>query len=137
MVVAFVARPQRAVYLTPLDRMAVCAWRDAARTAGFDRMIIHEREEGECGEFGDFLCLHRRGEAWSRWGFARKGNVISVWCCLTGADLGEFASMPDAFAFVLPGATIAAERSHEPNLCIVTDLTPRLRQATNHLGSAA
>jgi hypothetical protein len=135
-VVAFVARHRLPVYLTPLDRMDICQWRDATRDAGYDRMVIHEREEGDDREFGDFLCLHRRGEAWSRWGFARKGNVVSVWCCLTGADIGEFASMSEAFEAVLPGTAIPI-RHPQPNLGIVTDLLPRLRQTANRLGSAA
>ena len=134
-VVAFVARHPLPVYLTPFDRMDICQWHDTIRSAGYDRMVIHEREDGDDGEFGNFLCLHRRGEAWSRWGFARKGALVSVWCCLTGADIGEYASMSAAFEAVLPGATIPARR--QPSLAIVTDLTPRLRQTASRLGSAA
>ncbi len=135
-VVAFLARHQRAVYLTPLDRMDVCQWRETARSSGYDRMIIHEHELGDDGEFGDFLCLHRRGEAWSRWGFARKGSLVSVWCCLTGADIGEFPSLSAAFEAIMPGTPVPAQRP-KPHLAIVTDLMPRLRRSANRLGSAA
>jgi hypothetical protein len=134
-VIAFVARPQRAVYLTPHDRMDLNAWREAARAAGYDRMNIHEREDGEAGEFGDFLCLYRRGEPWSRCGFARKSKVISVWCCVTGADIGEFPSMATAFAAVLPGATPKPSRPQR-TCAVITALRPRVGESANRLGSA-
>ncbi len=136
MVVAFRGRARPAVYLTPLDRMDLSDWREAARAAGYDRMDIHECEENDDGEYGDFVCLHRRGEAWSRWGFARKGTMINVWCCLTGADIGEFPSITAAFEAVLPGA-VAKPHDPEPHQAVITHLTPRLRLSARRLGSAA
>jgi hypothetical protein len=132
-VVSFPAQSHFAVYLSALDRLDVAAWREPARKAGYDRMVIYERECGDDAAFGDFLCLHRRGEAWSHWGFARRGCVISVWCCLTGADIGDFSSMSGAFEAVLTGVTIKGERRSG----MILDLMPRLRQAADRLGSAA
>ncbi len=90
--------------LTPKDRMQVGFWRDRARHAGFDRMVIHDRDEGDASEVGNFLSVYLRGQAWSRWGFARAGACIRAWCCLTGADVGEFASMSEALTAVLRGS---------------------------------
>ncbi len=84
--------------------MQVGFWQDRARQAGFDRMVIHDRDEGDASEVGNFLSVHLRGQAWSRWGFARGGNTVRAWCCLTGADVGEFASMNEALTAVLRGA---------------------------------
>ena len=99
-------------------------------------MNIHECDGDTDGEYGDFVCLHRTGEAWSRWGFARKGARINVWCCLTGADIGEFPSMAAAFEAVLPSAPLAPSKP-QTNTAVVTAFVPRLRQSANHLGSAA
>ncbi len=134
-VIAFKASAKSAVYLTSIDRVELNDWREPARAAGYDRLNIHECEGNADGEYGDFVCLYRRGEAWSRWGFARKGTVINVWCCLTGTDIGAFASMTSAFAAVLPGVT--ATPLLPPRHAVVTDLLPRLRQSASRLGSAA
>jgi hypothetical protein len=116
--------------------MDLCRWRDAIRIAGYDRMFIHEREAGEDGSFGNFLCLHRRGEAWSRWGFARKGNSVCAWCCLTGVDIGDYPSLSAAFEAVLTTAR-AQTRPSQPRPANVTHLLPRSRPSANRLGSAA
>ena len=96
--------------LTPQDRMQVSFWQDRARQAGYDRMVIHDRDEGDASEVGNFLSVYLRGQAWSRWGFARAGSCIRAWCCLTGADIGEFHSMNEALGAVLPGASDAGAR---------------------------
>ena len=84
--------------------MQVGIWQDKARQAGYDRMVIHDRDEGDASEVGNFLSVYLRGQAWSRWGFARSGSSIRAWCCLTGADVGEFASMNEALTAVLRGS---------------------------------
>lgn len=89
--------------LTPQDRMQVGFWQDRARQAGYDRMVIHDRDEGDASEVGNFLSVYLRGQAWSRWGFARSGAYIRAWCCLTGADVGEFTSINEAMTSVLRG----------------------------------
>ena len=105
-VVSFAAHAARkagtqGVCLTPQDRMQVSIWQDKARLAGYDRMVIHDRDEGDASEVGSFLSVHRSGQAWSRWGFARAGARIRVWCSLTGADAGDFASLSEALQAVL------------------------------------
>jgi hypothetical protein len=129
--------------LSPRDRMDAAGWQDAARLAGYDRMVIHDRDEGDAMEVGNFLSVHRRGEAWSRWGFARRGAAIRAWCCLTGADVGEFTTLGEALTAVLHGMSKATSRRGaarpasrpDRHSAIVTDLMPRLVQ--RRLGSAA
>jgi len=134
-VLSFASRAHATACLTPLDRMDIVRWQDRARLAGFDRMVIHDREEGDSFDIGNFLSVHRSGQAWSRWGFARKGATVTAWCCLTGADVGTFASLSDAFEAVL------AETGPVPAMvdtgCVVTDLVPKLRIAGGRFGSAA
>ncbi len=90
--------------LTPQDRMQVGFWQDRARNAGYDRMVIHDRDAGDASEVGNFLSVYLHGQPWSRWGFARSGACIQAWCCLTGADVGEFTSLNEALTSVLRGA---------------------------------
>jgi hypothetical protein len=101
-VVRFKPKPRAAAYLTSLDRIEIGRWLDHARHCGYDRMVIHEREPGDFPEMGNILCLHRTGEAWSRWVFARQGAVVSVWCSKTGVDLGAFPTLAAAFEAVMP-----------------------------------
>ncbi len=81
--------------------MQVSTWQDRARLAGYDRMVIHARDEGDASEVGNFLSVYRKDQAWSRWGFARSGARVRAWCCLTGADVGEFATLGEALQTVL------------------------------------
>ena len=64
-------------------------------------MVIHDRDEGDAHEVGNFLSVYRHGQAWSSWGFARAGRLIRTWCCLTGADKGEFEGLAEALEAVL------------------------------------
>lgn len=120
-------------------------WHDAARLAGYDRLVIHNRDCGDAQEVGNFLSAYRRGDAWSRWGFARRGAIIRAWCCLTGADVGEFATLTEAFASVLNGlvperrrkSKIVPIRQAETRSAVVTQLAPRKKACTQGFGSAA
>jgi hypothetical protein len=94
--------------LTPHDRIIVTRWQDRARAAGFDRMVIHDRDEGDASDVGNFLSVHCNGQSWSRWGFARAGRQIRAWCCLTGSDVGQFATLDDALAAVLENVAVKA-----------------------------
>jgi hypothetical protein len=138
-VVDFVSRPQDSAYLTPIDRMDINRWREPARLAGYDRMVIHHREPGDCTEIGDFVSLYRSGEPWSRWGFARSGSSVNAWCCLSGNDIGSFPSLAAAFQGVLrcvPGSE--ANALFEVGSGVVMDFMTRLRRpASARLGSAA
>jgi hypothetical protein len=132
LVLPFSPRPRTTAFLTPLDRMEIHRWRDHARGLGYDRMVIHDREPGDFSEMGNFLSLYRAGESWSRWVFARKGSVISVWCSLTGADLGEFRNLEAAFQAVLPapgGLRPSLPEGAEPS--VIMHFPPRMRHAAS------
>jgi hypothetical protein len=123
--------------------MDVTGWHEAARLAGFDRMVIHELDNGDAVGVGNFLSVYRRGEAWSRWGFARKDATIRAWCCLTGADVGEFETLGAALAAVLHGRSGDTGAAKLLPICrtdhrgaIVTDLVPRLSQCRRSLSVA-
>jgi hypothetical protein len=129
-VIPFCPKPRAAAYLTSLDRLEINRWRDHAGQSGYDRMVIHEREPGDFAEMGNFLCLYRQGEAWSRWVFARNGGVVNAWCSVTGADLGEFSSLAAAFQAVMPGQPwMGQSRFDAASSGVVMDLLPRLRRA--------
>ncbi len=128
LVIPFAPKPRAAAYFTPFDRMEIHRWRDHARRLGYDRMVIHDREPGDFAEMGNFLSLYRVGESWSRWVFARKGSVVSVWCSLTGADLGEFPSLQVAFQTVIPAPADVRPSVPEPYPNVVMDFLPRLRR---------
>ena len=86
---------------TARDRMDLANTREQARLAGFDRLVVHDRDEGDAAAVGDFLTVYEDGRAWSRWGFSRMGNAVRAWCCLTGVDVGEFRTLREAFGAVL------------------------------------
>lgn len=136
-VIAFPLRPARrsnpACCLTPRDRMVLTAWHDKARVAGYDRMVIHERDAGDAADVGNFLSIHRNGETWSRWGFAREGEVIRAWCSISNADMGEFASLEEALVSVLTGSASQAVARRKTRAArsgrrtaAVTRLVPRI-----------
>ncbi len=94
--------------LTPHDRIVVTRWQDRARSAGFDRMVIHDRDDGDASDVGNFLSVYSNGQAWSRWGFARVGLLVRAWCCLTGSDVGQFPTLDDALTAVLENGVAKA-----------------------------
>ncbi len=100
-VIQFKPAAGTATSLSLRDRMDVATWRDPARTAGFDRIIIHERASGDPPEFGSFLGIYRHGEAWARWNVARCGAGVLAWCSRSGADIGRFATVADALDALL------------------------------------
>jgi len=128
-VIPFAPKPRAAAYLTPLDRMEIHRWREHASRLGYDRMVIHDREPGDFSEMGNFLSVYRAGESWSRWVFARNGSVVSVWCSLTGADMGEFPSLQVAFQTVMPAPAGLRPAVPEPYSNVVMHFLPRLRRA--------
>jgi hypothetical protein len=99
-------------------------------------MVIHDRDEGDACEVGNFLSVYRCGQAWSRWGFARAGRAIRAWCCLTGADVGQFACLDDALAAVLEAAPVSSAKTVTVRNAPVTNLVA-FRTYAKRLGSAA
>ena len=122
--------------LTPRDRMDISDWQEAARTAGYDRMVIHDRDYGDAQEVGNFLSVYRRGESWSRWGFARQGRTINGWCCLTSTDMGQFGSLGEALGAIL-GGEVQGMLPAIHHCAVVTELAARRRVCEPSLGSAA
>ncbi len=88
--------------LTIRDRMDVAVWRENARNFGYDRLVVHERQAGDPPEVGSFLSVYKRGEPWSRWGVTRTEGGVLAWCCVTGADVGRFATVEEALLALLP-----------------------------------
>ena len=98
-VIAFAPRPERRAHLTMRDRLSVIHW-NAALPPGFDRLVIHARLPGDPPELGDMALAYRPAEPWAAWGFARQGEAILTWNCVTGVDAGRFAEMDEALAAV-------------------------------------
>jgi hypothetical protein len=114
--------------------MELTRWQDQARQLGYDRMVIHTRDDLDDVAVGNFLSVYRSGEAWSRWGFVRDGAIIRSWCCLSGADVGEFESLGDGLEAVLSGAAVKRAAAapvvqlHRAS-AVVTDLRSRFGSA--------
>ena len=118
--------------LTSRDRMDLANMRERAELAGFDRLVVHDRDHGDASDVGDFLTVYRGGEAWSRWGFARAGNTVRAWCSLTGVDIGEFRTLREAF-----GAVLFNEGQAELDDEVVSNLIPFRMMCGARMGSAA
>ncbi len=102
-VVPFERRPAIGARLSMRDRMEVTTWAESARARGYDRLVIHERTSSDPEDVDSFLSIYRRGECWSRWNVARRGASVLAWCSVSGADLGQFASVSDALGSLLDG----------------------------------
>ncbi len=100
-VIPFSARVSR-VGLSLQDRMEIALWQARLRHLGYDRVVIHERGPCDPPELESFLSLYRCGEAFARWGLTRKGGSVVAWCSVTGADVGPFATVEDAFLDLFP-----------------------------------
>ncbi len=90
------------VGLSLRDRMEVAVWQSRLRHLGYDRVVIHERNHGDPPELESFLSIYREGEAFARWGLARKDDSVWAWHSVTGADVGCFGSVEEAFAALFP-----------------------------------
>ena len=82
--------------LSMRDRMDVTIWQESAPRYGYDRLVIHERSSYDAEDVESFLSIYRRGETWSRWGVARRGNSVLAWCAYSGMDVGEFGTVDEA-----------------------------------------
>jgi hypothetical protein len=126
---------------TARDRIEISQWRETARQAGYDRLVVHHRDAGDALDVGSFLSVYAVGSAWSRWGFARRGEVVVAWCALTGADIGEFPSLAKALQTVLRadphGSYRGAAAAQDPISATVLAFPVKLRPAGGSLGSAA
>lgn len=110
-VVAFVRRAEAAARLSIRDRMDVTSWIEPALRCGFDRLVVHERTQGDPPNVDSFLSLYQRGESWARWGLARCGASVLVWCARTGTDFGRFATVDEALGVLLQSGPAQAPRS--------------------------
>jgi len=86
--------------LTAQDRIDALIWESTADTINCGRMIIHHRQHNDDPEIGDFISIYKQNSNWATWGVARRGRVVSLWQCATGADLGEFETMREALASI-------------------------------------
>ncbi len=80
--------------------MDVALWQG---DAGAVRLVIHERMPADPADLHSYLAVHRRGEAWSRWGVTRCGATVLAWCSVTGRDVGRFSSVTQALGALLGG----------------------------------
>jgi hypothetical protein len=98
-------KPAGGARLSMRDRMDVTYWQESARQFGYDRLVIHERAPCDPPDVDSFLSIYRRGEAWSRWGVARCGSTVLAWCSVSGADLGQFATVAEALGTLFAGSS--------------------------------
>ncbi len=86
--------------LTAQDRIDALVWESTVDTASCGRMVIHHRQHNDDPEIGDFISIYRQNCSWATWGVARRGQVVSLWRCATGADLSEFTTVREALATI-------------------------------------
>ena len=91
----------RANRFTVRDRLDLQGWGEIAGTLGFDRLVVHERLDGDPPDVGDYLALYPRGRSWATWCLSRRSSGIVAWHCASGLDSGCFATVGDALAAIL------------------------------------
>lgn len=72
---------------------------------GRDRLDLHHwAASGHRVEVTDkFAMIYRGDEPWAAWAIGRDGGLLLVWDCVTLADIGRFATMPEALAALREG----------------------------------
>jgi len=86
---------------TVLDRMELERWTEIARQHGFDRLVLHERLDGDPSDVGNYLAVYAEGCGWASWGLSRRPGGIVAWDRVSGLDQGRFRSMHEALSWVL------------------------------------
>ncbi len=87
------------------DRLDLDRWGEIAQTRGGVRLIVHERQDGDPSDVGNYAAVYAAGCCWASWGLSRRPGGIVVWNSVTGRDRGRFASVHDALAWVLDHRT--------------------------------
>ncbi len=115
-------RPRRApedcFKLFAADKIELFRWETEGDSATVVRIAVHEGG-GLCEEDSDVALLYAPGGLWARWGLARHGNIILVWRCTDGQDLGRFGSVREALEAVAlcgPGE-VAQSRPQRVTAC--------------------
>ena len=83
------------------DRMELGRFAEITRVRGEERLVLHERVEGDPSDVGNYVAVYAAGCCWASWGLSRRLGGIVVWDSVTGLDSGRFASMHEALSWVL------------------------------------
>ena len=83
------------------DRMELDRFAEIAHERGKERLVLHERLEGDPSDVGNYVAVYAAGCCWASWGLSRRLGGIVVWDSVTGLDSGRFASMHEALSWVL------------------------------------
>lgn len=83
------------------DRLDLDRWAEIAQARGGARLAVHERQDGDPSDVGNYAAVYAAGCCWSSWGLSRRPGGIVVWNSATGRDRGRFASVHEALSWVL------------------------------------
>lgn len=83
---------------TFMDRMALQGWSRRATAMGYGRVHIEPPRPGAGPDSAAFALIYRHNDPWSRYGLSRSAEGVTVWCSLTGHDLGAYPTMDAALA---------------------------------------
>ena len=83
------------------DRMELDRLTGIAHDRGEERLVLHERLEGDPSDVGNYVAVYAAGCCWASWGLSRRLGGIVVWNSVTGLDSGRFTSMHEALSWVL------------------------------------
>ena len=95
---------------TARDRVELEHWTEIAQQRGFDRLVLHERQEGDAADVGNYLAIYAAGCTWASWGLSRRPGGIVAWDSVSGLDRGRFRSMHDALGWILERRSDAIRR---------------------------
>ena len=89
------------------DRMELGRFAQVAEARGDERLVLHQRLDGDPSDVGNNVAVYAAGCCWASWGLSRRLGGIVVWDSVTGLDSGRFASMHEALTWVLDQGTAA------------------------------
>ena len=86
---------------TVRDRMELGRWTEQALLRHGDRLVLHERLDGDPSDVGNYVAVYSAGCGWASWGLSRRLGGIVVWNSVSGLDSGRFTSLHEALCWVM------------------------------------
>ena len=115
---------------TVRDRMELGRWSEPARLRGGERLVLHERLDGDPSDVGNYVAVYAPGCGWASWGLSRRLGGIVVWNSATGLDSGRFASVHEALCGVMDHRPDAIHGRHRAVPATEAGAPGRLRQGS-------
>ena len=116
--------------LTVRDRMELGRWTEHALLRQGERLVLHERLDGDPSDVGNYVAVYAAGCSWASWGLSRRLGGIVVWNSVSGLDSGRFTSLHEALCWVMNHRPDTTRGRYRPASAGRDKVSGRLRQGS-------